>query len=427
MLVLIGARAYAVKSAFRWGLFCIATVLCLLVVPSTAAAVSYGLGDFGLDAYGDSTSFHTLCGWNGLACGHGGLNIGYTRLSVPYNALGTYDSTLGKCVDTSGDPYNWVWHNGVQVPYSQALQSWLGEADKDGLQPMFAVTWGNPHLTGEGDNPSYPTANGYVCGLEALMQAEGSVHEWEVFNEPEQGLCASDAANFASLAVRAAAVEGRPSDTLVAGSFASRDDPLDNSNHPDCGHPSGDWFTRDYVSAIKANGLNPSVWSWHPYGDVNASYAGHNNTHQTEDLASYLNQQFPSHPSFWLTEAGVALNLAPYGQDIDGSKIAQANAARGFKNLARAPNQAFSGQISRVYWYEYQTYGDGTSTGSDIWDSALLGITNVDWVEDGGGVPRASYCVLAYGDSPDQAATDQRCNYLSSPNIPWTDWQDTNG
>ncbi|HWE13825.1 MAG TPA: hypothetical protein VG365_09955 [Solirubrobacteraceae bacterium] len=253
------------------------------------------------------------------------------------------------------------------------------------------------------------------------------VHEWEDFNEPEQGLCSSDAANFASQAVRAAAQEGRSSDTLVAGSFSSGDDPLDGSNHPDCGHPSGDWFIHDYAGAIKAKGLNPSVWSWHPYGDVNASYAGINNAHQTGDLAYYLNQQFPSHPSFWLTEAGVVLNMGRYGPYIDGSKTAQAYAARGFKNLGNAPNQAYSGQISRVYWYEYQTYGDGVSTGSDTWDSALLGITRADWVEDGSGVPRSSYCVLAYGDSPTQAASDTRCNYASSPDVPWTDWQDPHG
>jgi hypothetical protein len=407
------------------------TVLCL-VVPSTATAVSYGLGDFGLDAYGDSSSFHTLCGWNGSSCGHGGLNTRYTRLTVPYNALGTYDSATGSCVDTSRDPKNWVWHNSVQVPTGQSLYSWLGEAEKDGLQPIFAITWGNRNLTGETDNPSYPTAKGYLCGLEALMHAAGPgwhrwVHEWEDFNEPEQGLCSSDAANFASQAVRAAAQEGRSSDTLVAGSFSSGDDPLDGSNHPDCGHPSGDWFIHDYAGAIKAKGLNPSVWSWHPYGDVNASYAGINNAHQTGDLAYYLNQQFPSHPSFWLTEAGVVLNMGRYGPYIDGSKTAQAYAARGFKNLGNAPNQAYSGQISRVYWYEYQTYGDGVSTGSDTWDSALLGITRADWVEDGSGVPRSSYCVLAYGDSPTQAASDTRCNYASSPDVPWTDWQDPHG
>lgn len=420
------------RSALIRGLIGVGATLCLLVLASAAAgAVAFGVGDDSLDAYGDSSGFHVLCGWNGTGCGHGGLGSRYTRLIVPYNALATYDGTSSSCVDTSQDPNNWGYHSGAPEPTVQSLHNWLQEAQKDGLQPMLSITWGNPRMTSESDNPAYPTANGYLCGIEALMRYAGPgtnlwVDEWEAFNEPESGLCSRDAAEFELLANTAAAAEGRTSDTIVAGGFANADDPLDGTNHPDCGHPSGDWFVRDYVSAIKAKGLNPSVWSWHPYNDVDASYTGHDNTHQTGDLAAYLNQQFPSHPQFWLTEVGVVLSSHTYGQYLDGSKIAQANAARGFKDLARAPNQAYGGQIARVYWYEYQTYGDGADTGSDTWDAALLGITSADWVEDGHGIPRSSYCVLAYNDAPPKAATDPRCNYASTPNVPWTDWENPN-
>ena len=409
-----------------------ATALLLAGFPSTAMGVGFGLGDHGLDAYAGSSSFHTLCGWNGTSCGHGAMSITYTRIDVPYNALATYDSASGGCVSTVGDSNNWVWHDGAQEATGQSLYSWLGAAEQDGLDPIFSITWGNPNLRAEADNPGYPTANGYLCGLEALMQAAGPgwnrwVHEWEVFNEPESGICASDAANYALMASEAAAQEGRSSDTFVAGAFWDKDDPLDGSNHPDCGHPSGDWFISDYVSAIKAEHLSPAVWSWHPYTDVDASYSGTDNTHQTGDLASYLNKQFRSRPQFWITEAAIWLNDHQYGQDLDGNPTAQANAAAGFENLANAPNQAYKGQIARLYWYEYQTYGDGSSLGSDTFDSALLGLTNTDWVEDGSGVQRASYCVLAYGDSPKRAVSDTRCDYASSPDIPWTDWQDPNG
>lgn len=405
-----------------------------LVLPSTASAVTFGFGDAGLAAYGDTGSFHTLCGWNGASCGHGWLSVKYVRLNVPYDSMGTYDSASGSCVDTSTDPDNWIWYNGVQTPTSQALRGWLTEAQKDGLRPLFAVSSAVPNLTAmeAADNPRLPTAKAYQCGLEALMKAAGPgwnlwVHDWEVFNEPEQGLCASTAATFVSLAQQAATQEGRSSDTLVAGTFWNGDDPLDSSNHPDCGHPSGDWFIRDYVQKIKSLGLSPAVWSWHPYDDVDASHTGTSTWHQTADLVSYLHQQFPSNPSFWLTEASVVLNSAKYGQYVDGSPTAQANAARGFKTLGNAPNQAYSGQISRVYWYEFQTYGDGASVGSDTWDSALLGLTHPDWLEDGTGVPRASYCVLAYGDSAGSAVRDSRCDYATSPNVPWSDWQDPNG
>jgi hypothetical protein len=410
----------------------VATTAILSVAAIPASAATFGFGDAALTAYGDSTSFHTLCGWNGTSCGHGGLGIRYARLMIPYNALGTYDSASATCVDTSADPNNWMWVDGAQTPTAQHVYNWLGEAQKDGLRPLISITWGNSNLAGEADNPTYPTATGYRCGIEALMQAAGPtwnrwVHDWEAFNEPEQGLCATDAANFAALAQQAASAAGRSSDTIVAGAFASADDPLDATNHPDCGHPSGDWFIHDYVAAIKTKGLNPAVWSWHPYADVDASYTGTPGSHQTGDLDTYLNQQFPTHPSFWMTEVGVALNTAAYGQYLDGNPLAQANGAVGFKKLANAPNQTFAGQISRIYWYQFQTYGDGASNGSDRWDSALLGLTSANWVEDGGGVPRASYCVLAYNDSPTQATRDRRCDYASTPNVPWTDWEDPSG
>jgi len=398
-------------------------------------AATFGIGDLGLAAYGNSKSFHTLCGWNGTSCGHGGLNLRYARLNVAYDTLATYDSASNSCIDTSGDPNNWIWYNGADTPASQALKSWLTEAQKDGLRPLLAVNsaaYTNLAATEPADNPRLPTADDYRCGLQALMQAAGPgwnlwVDDWEAFNEPEQGLCASTAAKFVSLAEQVAAQQGRSTDSIVAGAFSSNDDPLDGSNHPDCGHPSGDWFIRDYVQGIKSLGLSPAVWSWHPYGDVDASYTGTNNWHQTGDSASYINQQFTSPPAFWLTEAGTVLNDGKYGQYIDGSATAQANAARGFKHLGDAPNQAYAGQISRIYWYQFQTYGDGASQGSDTWDSALLGLASVDWVEDGAGVPRASYCVLAYGESPQLAVNDSRCDYLSSPNVPSTDWEDPRG
>src|SRR5947209_1746501 len=419
-------------AAVRRRVLCLGAVVCFLAMAPTASAATFGFGDLGLAAYGDSASFHTLCGWNGTSCGHSGLNLKYVRLNVPYNTLGTYDTASASCIDTSTDPNNWIWYNGAQTPTGQSLQSWLREAKKDGLRPLLALNGGNSNLSGEADNPRLPTVNDYRCGLDALMRAAGpgwnlSVHDWEVFNEPEQGLCASTAAKLVLTAQQVAAQEGRSADTFAAGVFSSSDDPLDGSNHPDCGHPSGDWFIRDYVQNVLSQGLNPAVWSWHPYEDVDASYTGTSNLHQTEDLASYLNQQFPSHPGFWLTEAGVVLNSAKYGQYVDGSPTAQANAAQGFETLASAPNQAYGGQISRVYWYQFQTYGDGASVGSDGWDSALLGLAHADWVEDGTGIPRPSYCVLAYGDSPSRAVQDSRCDYAASPSVPWTDWEDTRG
>src|SRR5579862_7021009 len=136
----------------RWSrvfgrLVCIGAAVCFLSSSSIAAAATFGIGDIGLATYGDSSSFHTLCGWNGTSCGHGGLNLRYARLNVPYDSLATYDSTTGSCVDTSSDPNNWIWHNGTPSATSPVIQGWLAEALKDGLRPMLSITSAVPSLT----------------------------------------------------------------------------------------------------------------------------------------------------------------------------------------------------------------------------------------------------------------------------------------
>jgi hypothetical protein len=42
-------------------------------------------------------------------------------------------------------------------------------------------------------------------------------------------------------------------------------------------------------------------------------------------------------------------------------------------------------------------------------------------------VPRASYCVLAFGDSPALAVRDPRCDGVSGAENPATDWEDPTG
>jgi hypothetical protein len=123
-------------------------------------------------------------------------------------------------------------------------------------------------------------------------------------------------------------------------------------------------------------------------------------------------------PQIWLTEAGVWLNGNLYGAQLDDDPIAQADAAEGFLNLPRA-----SLQITRVYYYEFQTFhGDG-------FDSALIasgGSNPPDGDRSGLAPRRPSYCVLALGLTPAQAVSSTYfsvCNDSSrSPTD--SDWQD---
>jgi hypothetical protein len=124
------------------------------------------------------------------------------------------------------------------------------------------------------------------------------------------------------------------SDSVVAGAFESGDDPDNGSSHPDCGHPSGDWYVPDYMSAIESDYIAPSFfpnfWSWHPYIDVEAGYGGASPDSMTSDLNSYINSNYDiegwAAPRFWLTEAGVYLHGSD-GPELVGSPIGQANAA----------------------------------------------------------------------------------------------------
>jgi hypothetical protein len=99
---------------------------------------------------------------------------------------------------------------------------------------------------------------------------------------------------------------------------------------------------------------------------------------------------------------GEADDPAPYtlGGCLDGNPRAQAYAASDFLNIARY-GSAFPGQITRVYWHEFDSLAGHPTT----WDSGL--------VAPGDRHVRASYCVLA-GESVARALHDSACDSRSA-------------
>ena len=73
------------------------------------------------------------------------------------------------------------------------------------------------------------------------------------------------------------------------------------------------------------------------------------------------------------------------------AKLRQAWAAQAFHDLGTV----LSGRVTQVDWW---TPTNGAGSG---WDSALL---------DPSGLPRSSYCALAYAESPEIATVDSRCS-----------------
>jgi hypothetical protein len=388
----------------------------------------------------DSSGVYHMCdyqssAWTDLSSG---LDIVDDRIIIPWDTTDTYDATTGQCVlntDSSGD-FNEVDDSGQSI--FEDLLRFVSAVETDGMVPVIALSSGNG--VGEAGGvaePYWPNADSahgwgstgdyqYGCGFDGiatyLHDFGVNVPFWETFNEPDSGQppnYSSDvptnvAANYYTDAYLIDHTLLGYDDDLITGAFN-----FSSLNSSCCG------YVNDFLSDVSGNVsyydiAAPNYFSGHPYDDPDLSgYEQAVTTPSTTNLVDRVNAYFPG-ASIWLTEAGVWLNdPTPDGSgttlsyDVNGDPYAQAWAAVGFKDLANV-----SSQIKGVNYYEFETYGDGVNEGSDSFDSALLGVDSTpSWDQSGslvssGGtaVPRASFCVLAYGDTPLDAVSDSRCD-----------------
>jgi hypothetical protein len=464
------------RGTLQWALATVGAAIAMTTAPQLAHATNYGLS-------GPNVSYLPLTD-NALSANQPALQtlrtgaaLSFVRFFVPWDAGGTGYTNPSRCesiVQTGGNTADWsMLVRGVTAAY------------QDGLIPIFVMS------NGTGDNPgdgSVPTDWQYACGLYELVQdlvnadllptQRGQSTFWvETYNEPERdslsGWCNSSAWS-----------QSHPSAYCDADYYAWE---LADNKYDFAGTMTpigGVWSDMNTVGSSTWNyaynvlwylynsyGINPALypnWSFHDYTDPSNSVdCGPSDTSacalgSLTAFRTLLSDFGISLGSTWITESGYELGCDPSqgcgngpaaidGDDVNarGNPIGLADAAYDWKLLAY--------YAAHVFWYDLQTNGDGVDSGSDRFDSALIGISQPDWAGsgelesspqwsgsgNGHGVPRASYCVLAFGDSPSAAVADPRCDYTSDwgqsfaayndvsgcsdtviAGDPWTDWQD---
>ena len=386
-------------------------------------------------------------------------DVQYARMVVPWDAFQTWNTTTQACVantttGTAAGSYYETDDSGGS--WAGALEAFATAARNDGVVPLIGLGNGNgqgrassatePRYPNPRTGPTTSPSTGdqmYSCGFEGitatLAQVIGEASPIETYNEPDNDpnvgtLTSPERAARFYLDARAAEQALGARNPLIAGAmnYATVD-------HNCCGWM--DAFLTDLKAGVQSFGEPlPAAISGHPYNDPTRSGAcACLSDAGTMNLVTQVNQELAAGEPIWLTEVGVWLDDpasdgagATLGRDVDGNPLAQAYGAQGFADLA-----ALSPQVQAVFYYEFETYGDGLDVGGDSFDSALLGISSAAWGsagQDGAydpaagayGVPRASLCVLAYGDTPQTAVTDSRCDFTRSPETPWTSWQSPN-
>lgn len=383
------------------------------------------------------------------------LGVHFARIVVPWDTVDTWNSTSG-CVynETSGGVFNETYGG---VAYASSLLDWLQAVSHEGLQPVITLGTGNGVGTAGGSQePYWPNANSanglinpgdtqYECGFEGLVNWVKAwslpVSYWETYNEPDDYQPPSNNASIpysvaGNYEIDAYSADHRSlgrSDVILAGGF--------NYNSLEvacCGYLQN--FLTKVRQSSAADGFNPPDGiSGHPYTDPTRSAYLHGDTFLgTSRLVNYTNGYLASGIPIWLTETGVWLadpETDSHGHSL-GYDVANYPAgnptdlAYGGQDIE--DTHANYAQVEGVFLFEFETYGDGVSTGTDTFDSALMGISNTDWTQSGlynpaaseYGVARADLCVLAYGDTVATAIADARCDTPTTPQNPISDWED---
>jgi hypothetical protein len=230
-------------------------------------------------------------------------------------------------------------------------------------------------------------------------------------------------------------VDSDPSHTLLAGGF--------NYSSSRC-TPSTCYYLSGYFRLLsRIYPHPPDAIALNPYIDV--SYAALNGGNPVPPASSGLpsgqgaivavDRVYPSDPPIWFTEVGVWLtdggkepvtsgcgdgnpqDDGSWAACLNGNPNAQALAARGYLTL---PSE--SGQVKRVYYYDFDNQNPG-------WDSGLVNLSPPLLGPHRSGAPRTAWCVLhnfVAGDSPAQAASDavrpgSACDTAQRGNAPVVD------
>ena len=373
----------------------------------------------------------------------GGANaFRYVRAGIPWDAVSTSGAAIGSACrrESVPPPYD-------GTPWIALAENYVLAARRAGLDPLVAITTNSaPRYPGNGnpDDPANPSANQYFCGFQDLVSALDAFAaqqgiapptEYETYDEPD-GARVSNGCNPtpegnlpAHWADQCAAWYYYEADAVNRRRFGNALTLVALSADGDSANDPSLVAIKAYASYLtRTIGLYPTVWSFHPYEDLSAAgyLGGSGGGHGDTSLVSaYIASLYPSGhrpAAIWLTEVAAQITDpvgtylgAPEGCNgseaddpqpnglgacLDGSPKAQAYAASDFLDLARS-GSAFPGQITRVYWHQF----DSPAAHPTTWDSGL--------VSPGDRYERASYCVLS-GESIARTLGDPLCNRVSA-------------
>lgn len=442
---------------FSWGIVALVAALGLAAAPTAAraqtATAGVGLSDgaagipctlFRLPGCpADSLSHALFDRYQALAGDRtqGANAFRYVRAGIPWDTVSTSGRAIGSpCVTERHPPA----YYGAQ--WLTLAEHYLLAARWAGLDPLISITTNSAARypgNGNPNDPSNPSANQYYCGFKGIVSKLRSFAaqvkiapptEYETYDEPD-GARVGNTCNPTPRgdlpehqADQCAAWYYYEADAANRGSFHNALTLVALSADGDSANDPHLVAVKAYATYLtKTIGLYPAVWSFHPYEDLSATAFLDNGrlAHgDTSLLSAYIASLYPPgrhQPSIWVTEAAaqitdpvpsylgipegcndrVVLDPLPYGLGscLDGNPRAQAYAASDFLDLARS-GSAFPGQITRVYWHQFDSLAGHPTT----WDSGL--------VAPGDAYERTSYCVLS-GESVAQAVADPTCNRVA--------------
>jgi hypothetical protein len=430
----------------------------VLVIPSSAGSVTYGLGD-------SSGAFaHCLAGGTACCIDHTGTcpegtvtgfwanplfraltspasqhRITETRFFVPYDALEQWNGSVTSPGCVFSDVLDRPWYDAAGR-FHRSGESWddlrasLIEAHADGLTPVVAITgYASPAARPSWDaaGPDPTTAPGWWalhCGVQGILDAVSRLpvadqpHIWEAFNEPDilpvyngrgaigPGACrvtatgtpvvdgaAKAACVYGLVSRQIHAFAGRAADTVIAGTLAQ---------------PALAYLAAyaSQLGSMLAPAEYPAVWSVHDYGDVTDSYPTIDVSPLSAFDSALRTDTAGRATALWVTEAGTELTdqvpapqcqpavAPPPGRTGTLGACVDGNAAA--QTLAAdaffaLPEAGAAVPITHLFWYEWQA--------EPHWDSALT---------DAAGTPRAPWCAF-YGSGA--CTGDPSTPALSSP------------
>jgi hypothetical protein len=302
---------------------------------------------------------------------------------VPWDTFGEANSN-GSCVQNNGNYAAYVIQDGT------AIKSTYGKI------PFYAITTSQNGRS----NPAIGSAN-YRCGVYELYVVAADWGFWvngspiEPWNEPDNGSPNPAVSPGVAAWYYAQIAQYDTGFTDIAGAFGTG-----YTESYSCDNSAYNTYQGCYLYHLQSDlgGSSPNNWSFHDYSDTIAGGQCQCQTAPEESaFRGWLQQKGQSLNNIWMTETANAHTCLfknadngsicnPPEPNDPHTRAEDAYAAYNFNTLMR-------NYVAHIFWYQWYP-------GDAVWDGALNAdnYPNVSL--------RPSYCVIAYGESPQTAIQD---------------------